>query len=134
MAYFKPSYRNPNTNSKAYGLSLHFREHVLNILVASSFSLSCRFPFTLPLVYVSDSLLLAQIHTHIDTRTHTDAHTEVCPVFQLKQRLSWSHAKFQLKNVNQARQINTRLAPLDRAHKNTQGTAHIHVLKDTHTL
>lgn len=59
--------------------------------------------------------------------TSFPSHTQVGPVFQLKRRLSRSHTKFQLKNVNQARQINTRLAPLDRAHANT------HTLSKTHT-
>lgn len=138
VAQFIPSYTNPNTNSKAYCLSIFFGNTHL-ILLLPSLSLPCLLPFIPSFcLSVSLSLLCTQTHSLTHTRTHTHkithTHTQrVCLVFQLKQRLSWSHAKFQLKNVNQARQINTRLAPLDRAH------AHMHIkhtctFSKTHTL
>lgn len=64
MAQFKPSYTNPNTNSKAYCLSLSFLNTYL-IFLLPSLSLSCLLPFTLSFCR---SVCLFYVHTL--SRTH----------------------------------------------------------------
>lgn len=49
-------------------------------------------------------------------------------VFQLKQRLLWTHAKFQLKNVNHARQI-TQAWLYQIEHMHTHPTKQTHIKK-----